>query len=206
MYFDSRAKDFDTILRKDRAGIIADHIRQYCDAAHRTAMEFGCGTGLIGLHLTDLFSSLTLIDTSQGMIDQAQTKLAAMPHVEAVRMDLCTGQLPARRFDCIFTSMVLHHIPDIANILAILYGLLNDGGQLVVVDLTETDRKFHLGDPNFDGHDGFAPPQMHDWLQCVGFYSIDMQTFYHGVKEIGEITVPYSLFIARAKKRETGPK
>ncbi len=47
--------------------------RELSDTAGKTAMDFGCGTGLIGLGLIDLFASMLFVDASPEMIEQVQS-------------------------------------------------------------------------------------------------------------------------------------
>ena len=68
MYFDQCAKSFDTDKRRARAKVIADAMRRHMGGHGGVAMDFGCGTGLVGLELADLFASVTFVDSSQGMI------------------------------------------------------------------------------------------------------------------------------------------
>ena len=60
MYFDDQARIFDTSRRQARAKLIANRIRHSIRPAYATAMEFGCGTGLIGMELIDTFASIPL--------------------------------------------------------------------------------------------------------------------------------------------------
>ena len=200
MNFDEEARAFDTARRKERAQVIARRIRQCVGEARGCAMEFGCGTGLIGLELTDLFSSIIFLDSSQGMIDELRRKIAHVPNTTAICLDLLEETPPRQRFDCIFSSMVLHHIRDTARILAILHGLLNHGGQLIIVDLDKDDGRFHAAELDFDGHHGFGQAEMTGLLRGAGFEKIEMETFYRSSKEIHGEEVSYSLFIASAVK------
>ncbi len=200
MDFDAHAKNFDTIRRKERAKEIASCIRQYIDNRCQFAMEFGCGTGLIGLELIDLFSSITFIDASKGMIDEINRKISDIPSAEAVRIDLLNEKLPDKRFDFIFTSMVLHHIKNIEEILRVLYDLLVEDGKLIIIDLDKDDNGFHMSEPDFDGHNGFEQMQMSVLLNDTGFGKIEIKKFYESTKVIDGKPVPYSLFVAKAVK------
>lgn len=200
MHFDQAAKAFDTQRRKERALMLAAHIREYLPRADLSAMEFGCGTGLIGMALIDRFSSILFVDASKGMIDQVNEKIRPYPHAAAVRIDLMKEPMPQKTFDCIFMSMVLHHIQDTRRILAILYGLLGENGRLIIVDLEQDDGRFHAGEPDFDGHNGFEQARMRALLMAAGFEDIGTKTIYSGEKEVGGAWVPYTLFIAKADK------
>ena len=113
--FDERAKDWDSDpMKVDRARTMADAIRVAVDIhPSMTAPEYGCGTGLLNFFLQNEFASITLSDTSQGMLAVLLDKIrpAKTVHMHPVRLDLASDPLPAQRFDVTYSLMVLHHIP-----------------------------------------------------------------------------------------------
>lgn len=69
MDFTQMASDFDTPRRRERAKIIAHKMQDYLgEGKVRRGMEYGCGTGLVGLSLIERFEGLVLVDPSSGMI------------------------------------------------------------------------------------------------------------------------------------------
>ena len=76
MSFDDYAKTWDTDKRINRAKKVANEIRNSIDSEiNYSAMEFGCGTGLVSFNLYDKFKKITLIDSSKGMIDILNSKI-----------------------------------------------------------------------------------------------------------------------------------
>lgn len=68
MSFNDYAKTWDTDERINRAKIIAQEISNSIEfGKNYSAMEFGCGTGLISFNLHDKFEGITLVDSSKGM-------------------------------------------------------------------------------------------------------------------------------------------
>ncbi len=98
MDFDAIAKDFDTQRRMRRAEAIAEAIRaRAVGFTGKAALEYGCGTGLVGLGLLHAFASVTFTDFSPGMIDEVRKKTRNLPNTRAVVCDLRrTRQRPAR--------------------------------------------------------------------------------------------------------------
>ena len=48
--FDEMAESYDTADRIERSKMFADEFKKYIkDSKNKTAFEFGCGTGLVGL-------------------------------------------------------------------------------------------------------------------------------------------------------------
>ena len=119
------------------------------------ALEYGCGTGLLGFALAPFPGELTLADASDGMLDVLRGKIAATGahKMSAVKLDLIADAPPAARYDLVCLLMVLHHIPDTDAILRRFHAILAPGGRLCVGDLDAEGGAFH--GPGFDGHNGF---------------------------------------------------
>lgn len=203
MSFDSDAKNWDTDLRINRAKAIAEEIEKYIDSNKQySAMEFGCGTGLISFNLHDKFKNITLIDSSQGMIDILNSKISnyKINNMIPYHLDITNNEPLNLNFDVIYNSMVLHHIDDTNEIIKRFYKLLNREGYLFIVDLDEDDGSFHSNYSEYDGHNGFNQEYLKGILSNAGFKDIESNTFYYGEKRIGEKVVNYSLFLMRARK------
>ncbi len=204
MCFDTAASGWDNEMRTERAKVIAAEIRAYLpDKTKSRAMEFGCGTGLISVCLADRFEHITLIDTSAQMIKVLEDKIAArrITNMTPVLMDInADEEVRKARYDVIYTSMALHHIPDTEGTLKNLKEMLADGGCLVIVDLTEDDGSFHRLEKDFVGHNGFDRIAMGSLMERLGYRDMESRVFYHAVKSIEGREVPYSLFILTAKK------
>ena len=69
-------KDWDKGQDKhDRAKAVADQLRsQIAITSDMTALEFGCGTGLLGFNLIPYFAFLTFADSSEGMLEKVKEK------------------------------------------------------------------------------------------------------------------------------------
>jgi ubiquinone/menaquinone biosynthesis C-methylase UbiE len=202
MSFDVYAKNWDTDKRIDRAKVIAKEIIDSIDINESCSiMEFGCGTGLISFNLVDKFKKITLIDSSKGMIDILTSKIDAYKtdNMVARHLDLTDAHSLDERFDVIYSSMVLHHIHDIPDILKRLYELLNDDGILCIVDLNEEDGSFHKEYPDFVGHNGFDQEALKQIFVDAGFYDVESTTFLHDVKNIDGKKIDYSLFLMKAR-------
>jgi tRNA (cmo5U34)-methyltransferase len=77
------------------------------------ALEYGAGTGLLSFLLTDKFSEITLMDNSEKMVKVMHDKVAASPlsNLKPLFWDLVRNDYDSSKFDCIFSQMVLHHVP-----------------------------------------------------------------------------------------------
>jgi len=74
--FEMMANRYDTSERMQIAKATSDAIREYLvDANNKNAIDFGCGTGLVGMHLLNDFNSMLFLDTSQNCICQLKIPL-----------------------------------------------------------------------------------------------------------------------------------
>lgn len=203
MSFDNYAKNWDTDIRISRAKIIANEIKSILNYSKNSkALEFGCGTGLISFNLRELFKDITLVDTSKNMITIVNDKIKKynIHNMNTHNLDITADKKNTGKYDIIYSSMVLHHILDTENIIKEFYELLNDNGELCIVDLNKEDGKFHKKELDFKGHNGFFQEQLKNILLNKGFKKIEMRTFFHGEKNIDNQKINYSLFIMKAKK------
>lgn len=203
MSFDDYAKAWDTDKRINRAKIIANEISKSIDINDNySAMEFGCGTGLVSFNLHDKFKSIALVDSSKGMIDILNSKIDKykVDNMTPYHLDISNKNPLDMKFDVIYNSMVLHHIHDTKAIINNFYELLHKDGYLCIVDLDEEDGSFHKNYPEFDGHNGFNQDDLKHILTSVGFKNIESNTFFYDEKNVEGQNIKYSLFLMKAKK------
>ena len=200
--FDERAKDWDSDPAKvDRARAVADAIRVAVDIRPgMTALEYGCGTGLLSFFLQDDFASITLADTSQGMLEVLSDKIKAAKtaHMHPVRLDLAVDPLPAQKFHVTYSLMVLHHIPDTDIILRKFHQVLEPGGWLLVADLDQEDGSFHT-DGSTDVHLGFARDELQKRVEAAGFGDVRFSTAYQIKKMIDDEQKVFPVFLMTAR-------
>lgn len=176
--FNSIANQYDTPDRIKIAKIAAKELRKYIiNGKVKTAIDYGCGTGLVGMELMDEFNSLSFIDASSSMINIVEQKIETLriSSAKALCLDAeSTGQLNLQT-DYIFLVQVLLHVKDIEPFLANLYKLLNNNGHLLIVDFdyNESVVSEHV-------HSGFKQQQLIQILEKTGFVDLSAKTFYHG--------------------------
>ena len=201
-HFDSKARQWDdNPIFKERGLKIADAIRKTLPLnKHMSALDYGCGTGLLSFPLKDELGAILAADSSSGMLDVLAGKIAAqgVSNMTPVKLDLLVDPLPAQRFDLIVTSMTLHHVPDTDHILRIFHGLLNPGGYLCIADLDQEDGSFH--GPEVDVHHGFDRTELGQRAVQAGFADVQFQTVFSIAKERESGTRDYPVFLMTARR------
>ena len=203
-HFDERAKDWDSDPKKvERARVVAEVIRAALPlTTDMTALEYGCGTGLLSFALQSDLGQITLADTSQGMLDVLGEKIrsAGVTNMRAVKLDLAADPLPAERFHITYSLLVMHHIEDVKDMLAKFRALLEADGYLAVADLDKEPGTFHAAStPYF--HDGFARDEFQQMVEEAGFGEVKFSTSYaiRRKNDSGERDYPIFVMVARKK-------
>ena len=190
------AARYDTENRVNSANIIAQAVRKaLSDTQGKAAMDFGCGTGLVGLGLIDLFSSMLFVDASPEMTEQVQWKIerSQLENATVLCADFLADPPRAPVADCIIAAQVLLHIPDTRLVMKRLYDALTEGGRLIVVDFNKNDAV-----PSDRVHNGFDQNELIDMAKQTGFVTAASHTFYRGEKLF--MGQDASMFLLNAQK------
>ncbi len=175
--FEQMAKRYDTEDRIEIAKVIVKEVRpELRNSESKSLIDYGSGTGLISLELTDLVDSILLVDSSKQMLKVAEVKIShkGITNSKVLFSDF-TQETPELKADIVLLSLVLLHIPDTNKILQVLFNLLNHGGKLIIVEFDKNDKISH---PKV--HNGFSHEELKKGLSEVGFKSVEVKTFYHG--------------------------
>lgn len=183
--FDRLADSWDDDpARLRRAAAIGAAIMERTPAGG-TWLDYGAGTGALGLALLNHVDRLVLADSSEGMVAASQAKIAAaalQDRVRAIRVDLAAGDTIPDRFNGVASLLALHHIADAANAIARLAGLLLPGGWLALADLDAEDGSFHRHGHSNDAHrpspahHGFQRTDIAEWLAAAKLTEVSFST------------------------------
>ncbi len=193
--FEQMAKKYDTRERIELAKVISTEVKKKLqETKSKTLVDYGSGTGLVSLALTDLVDSVLLVDSSEQMLEVAKAKIeqSELNHAQVLHADF-TKEQPTIKADIVLTSLVLLHIPETKTILQNLYNVLNENGQLIIVDFDKNEQVSH---PLI--HNGFSHEVLKQVLSDVGFKSTEIKTFYHGENIFAKKDA--SMFIAESMK------
>ena len=168
--FNHKAETFDSPKNIFLANLVCQAIEKQIDfLSDKEILDFGGGTGLLALPLAQQAKSVTLVDISEKMLEQARlkTEQQEIKNIQFLEQDLLVNPLE-QQFDLIVVSRVLHHIPDLDATLAMFHCHLRENGQVLIADFVKTDTNHH----------GFELPELGNKLAQFGFSSIDSQILY----------------------------
>lgn len=156
-HFDAKAQEWDEHpgKRKVAQAFVSELQKNVPLLPTMELLDFGCGTGLVSMELHHLIASITLLDTSAGMIEVLQKKIAmhGVTNMHPRLGNLSTMAPLKERFDLIYSNMALHHVVNTEQTLAELVQLLKPCGVLSIGDLETEDGSFHQGEMQV--HHGF---------------------------------------------------
>ena len=193
--FNQLASTLDTDIRIKRAQAVSIEIESYIGHGPLEVMEFGWGTGLISLNLKKKTSEGLMVDSSSKMIKELEQKLVDqnITNIQTYTGDILESDFD-RKFDIIYSSMVMHHIKDFQSVIKKLVSYLKTNGKLIIVDLLPDNGEFHREHENFEGHHGFTINEMVSALTEAGLKEVSGRKFYSSYKPVENKKHPYSLF------------
>ena len=201
--FDIKAGEWDkNPMHWDRSEAVAKEIVSLIPLnKEMAALEYGAGTGITSFLLRDYLKEITLMDNSSEMIKVINEKIKAskVKNLRTLNFNLESDEYKEKKFDLIFTQMVLHHVVDIENIINKFHLLLNPGGFLVIADLYEEDGSFH--GEGFTGHNGFNIDKLSDILRKKSFKNVSDKTCFIIDRKISETeSKQFKVFIMTAQR------
>ena len=168
--FNHKAETFDSPKNIFLANLVCQAIeKQIALLSDKEILDFGGGTGLLALPLAKQAKSVTLVDISEKMLEQARLKAEQqdIKNIQFLKQDLLANPL-AQQFDLIVVSRVLHHMPDLDATLAMFHYHLRENGQVFIADFVKTDTNHH----------GFDLAELEKQLIEHGLSSVHSQILY----------------------------
>lgn len=168
--FNHKAETFDSPKNIFLANLVCQAVEKQIDLlSDKEILDFGGGTGLLTLPLAKQAKSVTLVDISEKMLDQARLKAEQqdIKNIQFLEQDLLEKPLE-KEFDLIIVCRVLHHMPDVDVALSLFHQYLREDGQLLIADFTKTEANHH----------GFDLAELEKQLIEHGFSSVHSQTLY----------------------------
>lgn len=162
-----------------------------------TALDFGCGTGLVTLQLAPRVAHVVGADSSRGMLDvlEGKARSGSVGNVATQLVDLDRGDVLEGEYDLVVSTMALHHIRDVPALLRLSAQVLKPGGRICLADLDSENGEFHA---NNDGvfHFGFDRDALKRSLSEAGFSGLTDSTAAEVTKPSADGTLrTFSVFL-----------
>lgn len=145
---------------------------------HFTALDIGCGTGIIGKGLSPLVKRVIAVDISPDMLKKATTE----PNLEYTYGDAQCLQFPDNSFDLVTMRMALHHIEDTGKAVSEAYRVLKKRGRFVLCEGVPPDAKTR---PRYEQifalkekRHTFLEGELVDALSRAGFKNIQLKLHF----------------------------
>ena len=168
--FNHKAETFDSPKNIFLANLVCQAVEKQINVlSDKEILDFGGGTGLLSLPLAEQAKSVTLVDISEKMLEQARLKAEQqdIKNIQFLEQDLLENPLE-KEFDLIVVCRVLHHMPDLDAALSLFHQHLRENGQLLLADFTKTEADHH----------GFDLAELEKQLIEHGFSSVHSQILY----------------------------
>ena len=168
--FNHKAETFDSPKNIFLANLVCQAVEKQIDLlSDKEILDFGGGTGLLTLPLAKQAKSVTLVDISEKMLEQARLKAEQqdIKNIQFLEQDLLANPLE-KEFDLIVVCRVLHHMPDLDVALSLFHQHLKEDGQLLIADFTKAEANHH----------GFELTELEKQLIEHGFSSVHSQILY----------------------------
>ncbi|ABS55513.1 Methyltransferase type 11 [Methanoregula boonei 6A8] len=202
--FDAAAATWDENPgRVKMAQDVARAIRETTKPGPETeVLDFGCGTGLLSLALLPGVRSVTAVDSSRGMLDVLDKKIAAQGlAMRTALVDLEKGDKLPGPVDLVTSSMTFHHLRDPVPVLVEMARILRPGGRIAIADLDSDEGKFHDSSEGVF-HNGFDRCTMQKYFEAAGFTAVQNRTaaVMHKTGADGK-TRTFTIFLMTAQKK-----
>ena len=168
--FNHKAETFDSPKNIFLANLVCQAVEKQINLlSDKEILDFGGGTGLLTLPLAKQAKSVTLVDISEKMLEQARLKAERQEinNIQFLEQDLLEKTLE-KEFDLIVVCRVLHHMPDLDVALSLFHQHLKEDGQLLIADFTKAEANHH----------GFELTELEKQLIEHGFSSVHSQILY----------------------------
>ncbi len=145
-------------------------------------LDFGCGTGLLGLQFQDKVNHITMIDTSKEMLEVLEEKVTKnnFNNISILNAKIEKTNIDKAKFNLIVSLMAFHHVANIEEVIKTFKKLLKPGGYIIIGDLVKEDGSFH----NYEHveHRGFELDFIEGIFKSNGF-SIKRLDIFNVVKK-----------------------
>ena len=164
-------------LAKETADIIKNQQMIKLDK-DSVILDFGAGTGLIGLNFVNQVKHVIFEDVSKGMLDYLEYKCETQGIKNyTIFNGIIEDYNPQEKVDLITGGMVLHHVEDLQSIFSKFLEILKPKGFVCVTDLRKNAPMFNIGGHQHKHkmpHRGFIPEDLCKEMKKAGFITTEV--------------------------------
>ena len=155
-------------LRDQAAAHFGRNSRSVSPFKGLTALDIGCGGGLVAEPLARLGAKVTAVDADAVAIEAARLHAADRDVAVDYRVGSSDDLAAAgRRFDLVLALEIIEHVADRETFLATLGALVAPGGLLILSTLNRTLKSLVLGVGMAEHVLRWVEPGTHDWRKFV---------------------------------------
>ena len=163
-----RVLDFNACRFEIIAQQLQRHFSKTSDFSGLTALDIGCGGGLLCEPLAKMGMSVTGIDASEMSVKVAQRHAVQSGLKINYRHCLSSDLVDQpQRYDVVMNTEVIEHVPDQQQLIAECCELLKPGGLLILATLNRTPKSYLFGIVGAEYVLRLLPVGTHDWKAFV---------------------------------------
>lgn len=133
--FDGIAEAIAADLRPDILTSAEQFLLRQIPPEAKTALDVGCGDGVISRAIAARGISTLGIDASPKMIELARSQSAGSPSIEYRVADILSNPVPPSKFDVVVSVAMAHHAP-LERVVEYLASAVAPGGRVIIQDVT----------------------------------------------------------------------
>lgn len=199
-YFDEKSKVYESDIKrvdnvKNIANGITNKIRFKKDDI---ILDFGSGTGLLTEYISKYVKKIIANDISDSMNSKLKEKIENKQFccdIEIKSDNINENKLLLDSLNGIISSMTIHHVEDVPNIMETFFNILKKDGILALADLEPEDGTFHKEDTGVF-HFGFDKEVFLNYAKKSGFVDLKIETVSIAEKPYGK----YPIFLLTGRK------
>ncbi|OHS94406.1 S-adenosylmethionine-dependent methyltransferase [Tritrichomonas foetus] len=204
-FFNDKAKEWNHPILIQAANTFADFVNQNFEIdSSKIIIDFGCGTGHVGLNFLPFVKHVVFQDLSQAMLEFLQLNIKEKSKEfgnlnNYSILDKEITQYDGEKADYLVANMVFHHVDNIKDTVNGIFHALNSNGQVIISDLRTEDGSFHA--PEKVPHNGFETEELKSiFLEC-GFSEVNIIDYKLFKKPCADQKIhEFHVFILTAKK------